>query len=163
MCWKRWWGSGRNAVPCELGDRQRDSVTLPRVCPEGPQLREQGCAGHLPLPKGFTHVRRRSVCAARQTKPPKARLAGTWGPQRRLCNSRSCFYRVERRAGAGRLAYGAVKTRENRTNALIKICSLPSAFHKTHSGDISQAFSALSTAGKAAVPEKQLVFGVTQK
>lgn len=43
------------------------------------------------------------------------------------------------------------------------IYGLPSAFHRTHSGDISQAYSALGTAGEAAVPEKQLVFEVTKK
>lgn len=47
--------------------------------------------------------------------------------------------------------------------AAVFIYGLPSAFHKTHSDDISQAYSALSTAGEAAVPEKQLMFGVTQK
>lgn len=33
-----WQGRGRVSIPCELRDRQRDSMTLPRICPEGPQL-----------------------------------------------------------------------------------------------------------------------------
>lgn len=100
-------------------------MTLPRICPEGPQLRVWGCVGQLPLPKGFNHRYCRSICTACQTKPPKVNLPKhtLWrcgGLSITCFNLWSSFYHVECHAGVGMLAYSAVKTRENRTNVLIK-------------------------------------------